>query len=119
MPGADLDQRCVVEDQYLFAPKPEEGADAREAVQRLIYDGLAVHAPFRGAVVASVRNFDKLAGSASSLYTTLMFALGAVLSGISGLLFNGTLKPMAFVMIVASAAATLLGSGLKPEPARL
>ena len=66
-----------------------------------------------------IRNFDKLAGSASSLYTTLMFALGAALSGISGLLFNGTLKPIAFVMIVASAAANLIGSGLKPEPARL
>src|SRR5690606_38446354 len=55
-----------------------------------------------------IRNFDKLAGSAASLYTTLMFALGAVLSGVSGLLFNVTLKPMAFVMIAGSTAANLI-----------
>lgn len=65
-----------------------------------------------------IRNFDKLAGSAASLYTTLMFALGAVLSGVSGLLFNGTLKPMAFVMIAGSTAANLIALRLKPEPAR-
>lgn len=66
-----------------------------------------------------IRNFDKLAGSASSLYTTLMFALGATLSGISGLLFNGTLKPMALVMFAASVGANLLASRITAEPARI
>jgi DHA1 family bicyclomycin/chloramphenicol resistance-like MFS transporter len=66
-----------------------------------------------------IRNFDKLAGSASSLYTTLMFALGATLSGISGLLFNGTLKPMALVMFAASVGANLLASRITAEPVRL
>jgi DHA1 family bicyclomycin/chloramphenicol resistance-like MFS transporter len=66
-----------------------------------------------------IRNFDKLAGSASSLYTTLMFALGATLSGISGLLFNGTLKPMALVMFAASVGANLLASRITAEPVKL
>jgi hypothetical protein len=41
------------------------------------------------------------------------------LSGISGLLFNGTLKPMALVMFAASVGANLLASRITAEPVRL
>lgn len=54
--------------------------------------------------------FEKLAGSASSFYTTLMFAMGASLGGISGYFFDGTLKPMALTMLFASLSAMLLGA---------
>lgn len=54
-------------------------------------------------------HFDKLAGSASSFYTTLMFATGAIFGSISGLFFDGTLVPMVVTMLIASCAANLLG----------
>lgn len=60
-------------------------------------------------------NFEKLAGSASSFYTTLMFALGAGLGGISGYFFDGTLRPMVLTMLVASLTATLLGATIRQE----
>ena len=44
--------------------------------------------------------FDKLAGSASSLYTTLMFALGAIAGAISGVFFDGSLRPMVITMLI-------------------
>lgn len=53
-------------------------------------------------------HFDKLAGSASSLYTTLMFGTGALFGAVSGLFFDGTLVPMVLTMLVASSAANLL-----------
>jgi len=49
--------------------------------------------------------FDRLAGSASSLYTTLLFSSGAIFGAVSGLYFDGTLLPMAITMFVASLAA--------------
>jgi MFS transporter, DHA1 family, multidrug resistance protein len=52
-------------------------------------------------------HFDKLAGSASSLYTTLLFSSGAIFGAISGHYFDGTLLPMAATMFVASLAANL------------
>jgi DHA1 family bicyclomycin/chloramphenicol resistance-like MFS transporter len=52
-----------------------------------------------------IRNYDRLAGSASSLYTTLLFSTGAAFGAVSGLFFDGTLRPMAFTMFVASVAA--------------
>jgi DHA1 family bicyclomycin/chloramphenicol resistance-like MFS transporter len=52
-----------------------------------------------------IRNYDRLAGSASSLYTTLLFSTGAVFGAVSGIFFDGTLRPMAFTMFVASLAA--------------
>ncbi|HUO67867.1 MAG TPA: multidrug effflux MFS transporter [Gammaproteobacteria bacterium] len=52
-----------------------------------------------------IRNYDRLAGSASSLYTTMLFSTGAVFGAVSGVFFDGTLRPMAFTMFVASVAA--------------
>jgi len=52
-----------------------------------------------------MRHFERLAGSASSLYTTMMFATGAIFGAVSGLLFDGTLRPMVVTMLVASVAA--------------
>jgi DHA1 family bicyclomycin/chloramphenicol resistance-like MFS transporter len=57
--------------------------------------------------------FEKLAGSASSLYTTLMFALGAILGGLSGYFFDGTLRPMVLTMLCASVSAMLLGATIR------
>jgi uncharacterized membrane protein YfhO len=54
--------------------------------------------------------FDRLAGSASSFYTTLMFGLGAIAGAISGLFFDGTLKPMVLTMLAASIASNLLST---------
>ena len=62
-----------------------------------------------------MRNFDTLAGSAASLYTTLMFSMGAILGLVSGVFFDGTLRPMVFVMITASVAANLLARRLRPR----
>lgn len=50
-------------------------------------------------------HFDRLAGSASSLYTTLLFSSGAIFGAVSGLYFDNTLLPMAITMFVASLAA--------------
>lgn len=50
-------------------------------------------------------HFDRLAGSASALYTTLLFSSGAVFGAISGRFFDGTLWPMAMTMLVASVLA--------------
>jgi DHA1 family bicyclomycin/chloramphenicol resistance-like MFS transporter len=52
-----------------------------------------------------IRNYDRLAGSASSLYTTMLFSTGAAFGAVSGVFFDGTLRPMAFTMFVASVAA--------------
>lgn len=59
--------------------------------------------------------FQKLAGSASSVYTTLMFSLGGLLGTLTGVLNDGTLLPIVGVMIASSLAANVIGLGL---PAR-
>lgn len=53
--------------------------------------------------------FQKLAGSASSVYTTLMFLLGGLLGALTGVLYDGTLLPVVGVMLAASAAASAIG----------
>ena len=63
--------------------------------------------------------FDKLAGSASSFYTTLMFAMGAIFGGISGYFFDGTLRPMALTMLFASFGAVLLGATIRRTDSQL
>jgi DHA1 family bicyclomycin/chloramphenicol resistance-like MFS transporter len=55
-----------------------------------------------------MRHFDRLAGSASSLYTTTMFAMGSIFGAISGFFFDGTLRPMVTTMLAASVAANLI-----------
>jgi DHA1 family bicyclomycin/chloramphenicol resistance-like MFS transporter len=68
-----------------------------------------------------IRNYDRLAGSASSLYTTLLFSTGAAFGAVSGVFFDGTLRPMAFTMFVASVAANscamLTGAKIGRPPA--
>ena len=68
-------------------------------------------------------HFGGLAGSASSLYTTLLFSSGAVFGAISGLFFDNTLLPMAVTMFVASLIANALafttGAKFRKQPAAL
>lgn len=52
--------------------------------------------------------FAELAGSASSVYTTLMFALGGALGALVGVLYDGTLLPMIGIMAVASTIANVI-----------
>jgi DHA1 family bicyclomycin/chloramphenicol resistance-like MFS transporter len=54
-----------------------------------------------------IRHYERLAGSASSLYTTMFFSTGAILGWVSGFFFDGTLRPMVITMLVASVAANL------------
>lgn len=53
--------------------------------------------------------FQKLAGSAASVHTTLMFALGGILGALTGVFYDGTLLPVAGVMAAASAIAATIG----------
>ena len=65
--------------------------------------------------------FNQLAGSASSVYTTMMFSLGGLLGALTGLLYDGTLLPVVAVMAVSSVLANAVGLPLPtnvPPPAR-
>ncbi len=55
-------------------------------------------------------HFSKLAGSASSMYTTLLFSLGALFGAISGVFFDQTLRPMALTMLTTSTLANLIAA---------
>ena len=52
--------------------------------------------------------FRELAGSASSVYTTMMFALGGLLGALTSALNDGTLLPMVAVMALAAVIANLV-----------
>jgi len=52
--------------------------------------------------------FGELAGSASSVYTTMMFFLGGTFGWLSGVLNDGTLLPIAAMMLAASVAANAI-----------
>jgi DHA1 family bicyclomycin/chloramphenicol resistance-like MFS transporter len=56
--------------------------------------------------------FRELAGSASSVYTTMMFLLGGTLGWLSGVLNDGTLGPIAVMMLAASLTANAISWGL-------
>ena len=56
--------------------------------------------------------FRELAGSASSVYTTLMFLLGGTFGWLSGVLNDGTLLPVAAMMLAASLTANAISLGL-------
>jgi DHA1 family bicyclomycin/chloramphenicol resistance-like MFS transporter len=64
--------------------------------------------------------FRELAGSASSVYTTMMFLLGGTFGWVSGLLNDGTLLPIAAMMLAASLTANAISWGLprRPKPAQ-
>jgi DHA1 family bicyclomycin/chloramphenicol resistance-like MFS transporter len=53
--------------------------------------------------------FSQLAGSASSVYSTMMFSFGGILGAFTGLLADGTLVPIVAVMAAATVAANLIG----------
>jgi len=61
--------------------------------------------------------FRELAGSASSVYTTLMFLLGGVFGWLSGVLNDGTLMPIAAMMLGASLTANLISWRLARQAA--
>jgi DHA1 family bicyclomycin/chloramphenicol resistance-like MFS transporter len=63
--------------------------------------------------------FTELAGSASSVYTTLMFSLGGLFGALVGLLYNGSLLPLAAVMASASVMANLLLLSVARHAARV
>jgi DHA1 family bicyclomycin/chloramphenicol resistance-like MFS transporter len=56
--------------------------------------------------------FRELAGSASSVYTTMMFLLGGTFGLLSGALNDGTLLPIAAMMLGASLTANAISLGL-------
>ena len=63
--------------------------------------------------------FRELAGSASSVYTTMMFFLGGLFGWVSGALNDGTLLPLAAMMLGVSLIANAFSLGLPrhAEPA--
>jgi len=52
--------------------------------------------------------FTGLAGSASSVYTTLMFSLGGINGALVGLFYDGSLLPLIAVMAAASLSANMI-----------
>jgi DHA1 family bicyclomycin/chloramphenicol resistance-like MFS transporter len=56
--------------------------------------------------------FGELAGSASSVYTTMMFLLGGTFGWLSGVLNDGTLVPIAAMMLAASLTANAISWSL-------
>jgi MFS transporter, DHA1 family, multidrug resistance protein len=60
--------------------------------------------------------FHQLAGSASSVYTTMMFMLGGLLGAVPGLLYNGSLVPVIGTMLLASLTANAIGWRLPVGP---
>ncbi len=61
-------------------------------------------------------NFQKLAGSAGALMSMAVFSFGAVLGVLSGLLYDGTLRPIVGVMLVSVVIANLIALTI-PAPA--
>ena len=51
--------------------------------------------------------YDELSGSATSLNATLSFIIGAIMGGFTSLFFDGTLMPMAVVMLIAALICNL------------
>ena len=50
--------------------------------------------------------FTQLAGSASSVYSTMMFSFGGILGALTGALADGTLVPIVLVMAAATVRRT-------------
>ncbi|HEX7080168.1 MAG TPA: multidrug effflux MFS transporter [Gammaproteobacteria bacterium] len=62
--------------------------------------------------------FEQLAGSASSVYTTMMFSFGGLLGALTGVFYDGTPLPVIAVMLAATAAANLIATSLPAQTAR-
>jgi DHA1 family bicyclomycin/chloramphenicol resistance-like MFS transporter len=61
--------------------------------------------------------FGELAGTASSVYTTMMFLLGGTFGWLSGVLNDGSLVPIAAMMFCASLAANAISLSLPRKSA--
>jgi DHA1 family bicyclomycin/chloramphenicol resistance-like MFS transporter len=59
--------------------------------------------------------FTQLAGSASSVYSTMMFSFGGILGALTGVFADGTLVPIVLVMAAATTTANLIGLTLPRE----
>ncbi len=64
--------------------------------------------------------FKRLSGSAAALFTVLMFALGSSLGAMTSVFFNGSLLPMAAMMLLATTVSNVLAHSVfrEPMPAR-
>lgn len=56
--------------------------------------------------------FKELAGSASSVYMTMVFFFGGTLGALTGVFYDGTLLPVAATMFAASCTASAIGWSL-------
>lgn len=61
--------------------------------------------------------FTQLAGSASSVYTTMMFSFGGLLGALTGVLYDGSLVPIVAVMGVSTVVSNLIALTLPTRAA--
>jgi DHA1 family bicyclomycin/chloramphenicol resistance-like MFS transporter len=64
--------------------------------------------------------FKRLSGSAASVFTTSMFCIGSALGALTSVYFDGTLIPMAAMMLLATTLSNLLAHSVYrlPMPSR-
>jgi DHA1 family bicyclomycin/chloramphenicol resistance-like MFS transporter len=62
--------------------------------------------------------FTQLAGSASSVYSTMMFSFGGVLGALTGVIADGSLVPIVAVMAAATLTANAIGLTLPARSTR-
>ena len=60
--------------------------------------------------------FKRLSGSAAALFTVLMFALGSSLGALTSVLFDGSLVPMATMMLLATTVSNVLAHAVYRQP---
>jgi DHA1 family bicyclomycin/chloramphenicol resistance-like MFS transporter len=60
------------------------------------------------ATASALTPFPRTAGAASSLIGASQFAVGATVSALLGILFDGTARPMASVAAIGGAGAFLI-----------
>lgn len=69
------------------------------------------------AMALSIRPFTKNIGSANALMGAMQMTLSAVVTGIVSLLYDGTAKPMAYMMILLTCCSVLIQFFLKSKRA--
>lgn len=90
----------------LLALAAVTGVGGRWSVLPLLFFVLASYGLMQGNTMAGALNVDpRRAGSISALLGSLSFAAGAVAASASGVLHDGTARPMALVMLVALAGS--------------
>jgi DHA1 family bicyclomycin/chloramphenicol resistance-like MFS transporter len=95
------------------------GVGGKWAVLSLLFALLSTYGFIPGNTMAGALNVDPLrSGSVSALMGAASFAAGALASSLTGLLHDGTARPMAYTMLVAmiGSALALRFMALKPEP---